>query len=388
MKIRYFLAAAFIILLVSARAVSSQTAGIKPASVEVKLHVPEKYRKGPFKTERTLMAPPGFRVSVFAAGLKGPRFMAFDKNGVLFVSLTQEGRIVALPGTEGNGEFVREAVFASGLDRPHGLIFRDDGLVVAETGRLILLSDSRGGLEADTKKVITDDMPMGGGHFTRTVVEGPDGAMYVSAGSSCNVCVEKDGRRAAVLRFSGGRAAVFAKGLRNSVGLAFHPATKELWGVDNGRDLLGDDIPPDELNRIVGGGDYGWPYCYGKKIADPEFGSKERCEGTVPSSVDIQAHSAPLGIAFGYGLKFPEAYRDALYAAYHGSWNRTVPTGYKLVAIPFKDGSPSGGPVDIITGWLKDGVAWGRPVDPVVGKDGALYLSDDYAGAIYRITAE
>jgi glucose/arabinose dehydrogenase len=151
---------------------------------------------------------------------------------------------------------------------------------------------------------------------------------------------------------------------------------------------MGDDLPPEELNLITAGADYGWPYCYGDRVPDPDYGSAKRCASTTPPVVKMQAHSAPLGVAFGYGLGFPAPYKDVLYIAFHGSWNRSVPTGYKVVGIPFEKGRPAGAPFDFVTGWLVGDKAWGRPVAPVVGPDGALYLSDDKAGAVYRITAE
>jgi len=172
------------------------------------------------------------------------------------------------------------------------------------------------------------------------------------------------------------------------LGLAFHPLSGDLWASDNGRDRLGDDLPPEEVNRITDGGDYGWPYCYGYRLPDPGFGTEKRCSSTVPPRVEMQAHSAPLGVAFGYGLDFPESLKNMLYVAFHGSWDRSVPTGYKLIGIPFKSGQPSGPPVDIVTGWLRGGRAWGRPVAPLAGRDGALYLSDDSAGVIYRVSRD
>ncbi|HKL49009.1 MAG TPA: PQQ-dependent sugar dehydrogenase, partial [Desulfuromonadales bacterium] len=180
-------------------------------------------------------------------------------------------------------------------------------------------------------------------------------------------------------------AEIFARGLRNSVGLALHPDTGELWGSDNGRDMLGDDLPPEEINLIRKGSDYGWPYCYGNRTPDPKYDRPDRCKDTTPPQVTMQAHSAPLGIAFGKGLNFPETFQKMLFVGFHGSWNRSVPTGYKLVGIPFEEGRPVGGPVDIISGWLEGRTAWGRPVGPLVGPDGALYLSDDRTGAVYRI---
>lgn len=357
----------------------------------VTLEVPPEYKKGPFRTGRTLAAPPGFRVGVFASGLGGARFMAFTPEGTLLVSVPERGRVLALPDKDSDGVADSVKDFAWGLNRPHGLAYSGSDLVVAENSRLIVLRDKDADLKADVKGVISESLPAGGGHWTRTVVEGPGGDLFVSAGSSCNVCIEKNDRRAAVMRFppEGGGGEIFATGLRNTVGLAVHPDTGELWGVDNGRDLLGDDLPPEELNLIEEGGDYGWPYCYGDRVPDPEYGTPERCSGTRAPAVKMQAHSAPLGLAFSKGVVgFPTAWRNVLFVAFHGSWNRSVPTGYKVVAIPFREGRPSGGPVDFITGWLDGEDYWGRPVDLVVGPDGALYLSDDFAGTVYRITHE
>lgn len=356
--------------------------------VPIPLQVPARYRIGPLRRPRALAVRDGFELSVFAAGLDRPRFLAVGPQGDLFVSLPRSGKVVVLPDRDRDGVADAAVLFASDLDRPHGLAFVGEDLIVAESGRLLRLRDADRDLRAEAVEVLSDDIPGGGGHWTRTVAASSDGALYVSVGSSCNVCLD-DPRRAAVLRFppAGGAGTVFATGLRNSVGLAFHPQTGELWGSDNGRDLLGDDLPPEEINRIVAGGDYGWPFCYGKRIPDPEYGTEERCQETIPPQVEMQAHSAPLGIAFGDRLDFPPRYRDMLYVAFHGSWNRSVPTGYKLVGIPFREGRPTGAPVDIVTGWLQGGAAWGRPVAPVVGADGALYISDDRAGAIYRLSA-
>ncbi len=359
--------------------------------VKVALKVPGKYRSGVFAQTRYLYLPPGFKVSVFAALLAKPRMLAVGPDGFLYVTLPETGEVAVLPDKNRDGVADNAYVFASGLNKPHGLAFQCNDLIVAEADRLTLLRDEDGDMKADIRKVIVDSIPRGGGHWTRSVVIGPTGKLYVSAGSSCNACEEKEQGRAAITRYSnnGNGAKVYATGLRNSVGMAFHPENGELWAVDNGRDHLGDDLPPEELNKIIDGGDYGWPYCFGDRTPDPELGSQWRCKNTIPPVVKMQAHSAPLGIAFGKGLKFPEQFRDSLFVAFHGSWNRTVPTGYKLVAVRFKDGKPDSLFMDFATGWLEgNGGYWGRPVAPVVGSDGALYLSDDHAGAIYRISAE
>ena len=356
---------------------------------QVMLEVPEQFRKGPLKDKRELKALPGVNVSVFASGMIGARFMAENSDGVLFLSVPSDGTVLALPDRDRDGAADEVMVFARGLKRPHGLAFRDGELLVAEAGSVAALRDDDGDLKADSRKILTSDVPSGSGHWTRTIVTGPDNAVYVAAGSSCNACIEEDRRRAAVTRFADSKAELFATGLRNTVGLEFHPATGTLWGVDNGRDMLGDDIPPEEVNLIEAGRDYGWPYCYGNRIPDPELGSAERCRKTTAPKVEMQAHSAPLGVAFGYGLKFPETVRKSLLIAFHGSWNRSVPTGYKVVAVPFNDkGMPAGKPFDVITGWHTGQEAWGRPVDVLVGRDGAMYVSDDDAGAVYRVTYE
>lgn len=335
-----------------------------------------------------LQIRPGLKISLFVAGLDRPRMLAFSPAGDLYVSLPQKGQVVVLPDADNDGVADRVVSFADNLDLPHGLTFVDTDLIVAETGRLLRLPDRDGNLKADQVEILSHDLPPGRGHWTRSVTVGPRGDLFVSAGSSCNVCVEEDPRRGTVMRIKshGGPVEIYAKGLRNSVGLAFHPQTGDLWASNNGRDRLGDDLPPEEINRIVQGGDYGWPYCYGQRIPDPDFGSLERCQTTLPPAVEMQAHSAPLGIAFGYDLDVPERYRSMLYVAFHGSWNRSVPTGYKLIGVPFEGGQPSGPPEDVVRGWLRGRSAWGRPVAPVVGPDGALYLSDDRAGVIYRIS--
>lgn len=353
---------------------------------QVAVDVPPRFSKGVFASPKELKVYPGLRVSVFASGIEGARFMAESPSGVIFLSVPSDGTVVALPDRDRDGVADDVTVYARGLKRPHGLAFRDGALLVAETGAIVELRDNDGDLRADTKRVLTTDVPSGGGHWTRSIELGPDGAVYLSAGSSCNACVEKDSRRASVLKFTGQNAEPFATGLRNTVGFEFHPKTGQLWGVDNGRDMLGDDLPPEELNLIVAGGDYGWPYCYGRRVPDPELGSAERCRKTKAPSVLMQAHSAPLGVSFGNRLKFPGRLRNSLLIAFHGSWNRTVPTGYKVVAVPFNSkGKPYGKPFDVITGWHTGGQAWGRPVDILAGRDGAMYVSDDAAGAVYRV---
>ena len=331
---------------------------------------------------------PGFELSVYAEGLGGVRFMAFGLDGTLYVGSTNRaGTVWALPDRDHDGKADEVKVFADGLRSPHSVAWHDGWLYVGETHRVIRLRDTDGDLQSDEQAVVVADLPSGGQHFTRTVGFGPDGGLYVSVGSSCNVCKEDDPRRAAILRFNadGGGRGIYARGLRNAVGFTWHPATKEMWATDNGRDWLGDDLPPEELDLIRAGDDYGWPYCYGNRIPDPDLGSAERCARTQPATFEMQAHSAPLGLAFYTGEQFPTEYRGDLFIAFHGSWNRSVPTGYKVVRVRFRDGHPVG-IEDFVNVWLEGGRVTHRPVDVKTGPDGALYISDDRGGAIFRLT--
>ena len=337
----------------------------------------------------TLKVPPGFAIDVFADQVGSVRFMAVDPAGTLLVSEPSSGRVLALPDRDGDGKADAVKVVVTGLDQPHGLAFRDGALTIAETSRVQRFAYDPGAMTA-SRPTLLARLPSGGGHWTRTVVYGPDGAMYVSVGSSCNVCRESDPRRAAILRYDpdGSGERLFSTGLRNAVGLAIHPRTGALWATVNERDWRGDDVPPDYVTEVRDGSRHGWPDCMtvrGRVMVDTSFIKSARCDDVVPPTVEIQAHSAPIGLAFYTGSRFPEEYRGNLFVAYRGSWNRTVPTGYKIVRIRFHDGHPAGAPEDFATGWLEGTSAWGRPVDLVMGRDGALYLSDQGAGRIYRI---
>lgn len=351
------------------------------------LSAPSVAQSSPPPLPYPLTVPPGFQISVFVDGLPGVRFMALSPDGHLTVSRPRAGQVVVLPDRNGDGRADEVKVFAQGLDRPHGVAWREGALYVAETGAVLRLEDRNRDLVADGRRTILAGLPAGGMHWTRTLGFGPSGHIFVSVGSNCNACVEADPRRGSILRAraDGTQAEIYARGLRNAVGFAWHPATGEMWATDNGRDLLGDDVPPDELNLVKYGGHYGWPYCYGRRIPDPEMGRPGFCRQTEPSALDFQAHSAALGIGFYRGSQFPEAYRQDAFVAFHGSWNRTQPTGYKVVRVRFQNGRPVGYE-DFATGWLRGGKAWGRPVDVIAGRDGSLYVSDDAGGRIYRIS--
>jgi glucose/arabinose dehydrogenase len=341
-----------------------------------------------------LKTPEGFHIAVFAQE-DSPRMMVFSPGGVLLVSDFDNNKVIALPDYKRTGKAERSVVVLSHLNQPHGLAFYEDKLYVAENDKVHRYDWNEANLRAANPKTIAD-LPTGGGHSTRSLVF-HGGKMYVATGSSCNACVEKDPRRAAVMEFSpdGSGQRIFAKGIRNAVGLAVNPKTDTIWVTFNGRDWLGDDLPPDVIDDLgKGGGDFGWPYCYGDRVPDPNFTKPgdDRCQSVIRPKVQIQAHSAPLGLAFCEGAMFPAEYRNNLFVAFHGSWNRSVPTGYKVVRVKLDDkGQPLGGAEDFITGWLapgerKRGRWMGRPVGILFGPDGSMYLSDDAGGLIYRVT--
>ena len=342
-----------------------------------------------------LKAPDGFRISVFASDVDGPRMLVFSPGGVLLVSESGEGRVAAFPDSQHTGKAAREVTVLKGLNEPHGLAFYQGKLYVAENDKVRRYDWDEANVTA-SNPVKLADLPTGGGHSTRTVIF-HDGKMYVSAGSSCNACVEIDSRRATVMEFNpdGSGQKIFAKGLRNAVGVAVNPKTDTVWATVNGRDMLGDDLPPETIYDLgKDGGDGGWPYCYGDRVPDSNFAKPgdDRCKGVLEPKVQMQAHSAPLGLAFYEGSQFPAEYQNNIFVAFHGSWNRSVPTGYKVVRVKLDDkGQPTGGAQDFITGWLapgetKHGRWMGRPVGIAFGSDGSMYLSDDSAGVIYRIT--
>src|SRR3989454_1015434 len=327
-----------------------------------------------------LYVPSGFNVNLFAEGLDGPRSLALGPGGVVFVTLSDRGEIVRLIDTDGDGVADSRSTVLSGLSYPFGLAFRGDTLFCAEQTAVKRLDPG-----ATTPVTLIPNLPVGG-HISRTIAFGPDNLLYVAIGSSCNVCDDAL-PRAAVTRYNldGSNPHTFATGLRNSVGLAFHPTTGELWANNNDRDNLGDDLPPEHLNVLRDGRWYGGPQCYLPGQANPEYSGAD-CSGVEPPAITFQAHSAPLGLAFYTGAMFPADYQGDAFMTYHGSWNRTVPTGAKVVRVRVVSGRPTAID-DFVTGWqLADGSRWGRPVGLLVMPDGALLVSDDFAGRIWRVS--
>jgi glucose/arabinose dehydrogenase len=342
-----------------------------------------------------LKLPRGFNIRVFAKELKGARVLALDPGGTLLVSLTSQGRVVALPDKNGVGVADTVVTVLQGLNHHHGLAFGPEEkprLYVAETDQVAAYAyDPEHFLASDKEKIV--DLPPGGRHFTRSLLFLPPSRecrLLISVGSSCDVCEEQDPWRAKILAVDvcDGELSTFASGLRNSVFMAVHPATGHVWATEMGRDNLGDDLPPDEINLILEGSHYGWPYCYGKRIHDDKFdpggAHRDFCRDTIPSFIDIPAHSAPLGLAF-FPAEWPKEFRHNLLVAYHGSWNRTVPTGYKVVRYKLDAAGNFVDADDFITGWLTPQGALGRPVDILIKDDCEIYISDDKAGVVYRV---
>jgi glucose/arabinose dehydrogenase len=334
--------------------------------------------------------PTGTRLTQFAVDLPNARFLRFTRAGGLLVSQPREGRVtLVLPDRDGDGRSDGRREVIGGLNRPHGLDLRGEWLYVAETDAVgrVRFDPQTGRAQGSFERVVTG-LPGGGNHWTRTLRFGRDGWMYVSVGSSCNACVEKDRRRAAIVRYrpDGSGEQVFATGLRNAVGFDWGP-DGALYATDNGRDLLGDDFPPCELNKVVEGGFYGWPFANGDRVPDPDYGEGQRARiaASTPPVHGFRAHNAPLGIAFLRGDGVPAAYRGAAVVALHGSWNRRRKDGYKVVSLHWGAGRIE--ERELVVGFLGTGDddVIGRPVDVAEGPDGSVYISDDYAGAVYRL---
>ena len=346
-----------------------------------------------------LVTPKGFELTLFADNIPNARFMKATPAGQLLVSSPKTGTVYLLADIDGTGKADERIPLITGLNRPHGLdILHDDEtswLYIAETNAVgrIAIDWSTASTEGDYQRLITN-LPNTGGHWTRTIQFGTDGWLYLTVGSSCNVCEETDPRRAAMMRYrpDGSGEQIYATGLRNSVGFDWAPWDNSLYATDNGRDMLGDDFPPCELNRIKAGGFYGWPNINGFGDLDPDFGQNKPAEDkaallatSISPVFGFRAHNAPLGMSFLNYPDRPDGYRRTALVALHGSWNRTEPDGYKVVALHW-DQQGKITSEDFVSGFLRpNNDVIGRPVDIEEGMDGSIFISDDYAGAIYRV---
>jgi len=329
--------------------------------------------------------PPGFAIEVYADGVGNARQMALSPKGILYVGSRGEGKVYAVTKDR------KVHVIASGLTLPSGLAWRDGALYVAAVSRVLRYDGIDGRIQDPPKPVvIADDFPTERHHGWKFIAFGPDGWLYVPVGAPCNICNEEKTRPifATITRMKpdGSGREIFASGVRNTVGFDWHPQTRELWFTENGRDMLGNDRPPDELDHAPKKGlHFGFPYCHGKDIKDPELGSRP-CSDFTPPARELDPHVAAIGMRFYTGSMFPAEYRNAILFAEHGSWNRDTPIGYRVMRVRL-EGNKAVSYEPLAQGWLgKDGKAWGRPADVLVMPDGAVLVSDDEAGVIYRIT--
>jgi glucose/arabinose dehydrogenase len=330
--------------------------------------------------------PAGFAIEVYAR-VPNARAMVWGAQGTLFVGSMSAGKVYAVRASPEGGKEV--LVLASGLARPVGVAFRDGALYVSVIDRILRFDRIEERLsDPPTPVRLPAEFPGDRHHGWKFIAFGPDGWLYVPVGAPCNICAPDPERYANIQRISpdGARREVFARGVRNSVGFDWHPKTRELWFTDNGRDFLGDDLPPDELNHASSARQhFGYPYCHGADLADPEFGKKRLCRDFRAPTRLLGAHVASLGMRFYTGKQFPERYRDQIFIAEHGSWNRGEKAGYRVSLVRLQ-GERAVSYETFAEGWLQGEVAWGRPADVLVAPDGALLVADDYAGAIYRLS--
>jgi glucose/arabinose dehydrogenase len=335
-----------------------------------------------------IQLPPGFQINVYARGVSGARSMTRGSEGTLFVGSRGDGAVYAVLDRDGDQQAEEVLTLVTELNTPNGVAFRDGDLYVAETHRVWRYRDIESHLRSPPQpELILDNLPKDRRHSWRFIAFGPDGWLYVPVGAPCNACRPADERYASMLRMrpDGTGLEVFARGIRNTVGFDWRPETEELWFTDNGRDWLGDDRPPDELNRATGAGlHFGYPYCHGGDIPDPEFGQERGCQEFTPPARNLGPHVAAIGMRFYTGDMFPEEYRNQILIAEHGSWNRAEPLGYRLSLVRQEKGQVTAYEV-FAEGWLQGGRPWGRPVDVLVMPDGALLVSDNQASVIYRI---
>ncbi|MDP3744049.1 MAG: PQQ-dependent sugar dehydrogenase [Methylotenera sp.] len=362
--------------------------------------------------------PSGFEIKLFAsaatknsAALRGVRFIAFDAKGNLYVSVAKANKVLMLPDANQDGVADEVITVAENLNAPQGLAFVGDDLLVANQNGVVKLKQTNG--QWSLPQPFITNLPAGG-HTLKNIKLGADGFLYINVGSSCNVCLENDPLRATILRYTVAgqpagalvtlgrhqQSAVWARGLRNSQGFAWHPVTKQMFATNNGADnrsaikngVVNDELPPEHLNKIEAGKHYGWPHCWADsnnlnaQVEDPNFAAETGfCKNTQAPAITFTSHTTPIGITFLDKTNWPAEYKSDAIVAMHGSWNRKQPAGYQLVRVKFKY-HQAYTVEDFATGWLHGKEAWGRPVDVAVGTDGALYVTDDKLGAIYRIS--
>jgi len=335
-----------------------------------------------------IQLPPGFKIRLFASPVPNARSMAMSPQGTIFVGSRQAGKVYAV--LDLNRDHIADDIItiAEGLNMPNGVAFRDGALYVAEVNRILRYDNIEQFLRTPPNPVVINDtFPKDQHHGWKYIAFGPDDRLYIPVGAPCNVCKRKDQRYASIMRMrpDGSRLEIYTHGVRNTVGFDWHPATGDLWFTNNGRDWMGDDLPPDTLHHAPKAGlNFGFPYCHAGDVPDPEYGAQISCSDFSPPAVKLGAHVAPLGMKFYTGKQFPTSYKNQIFIAEHGSWNRSIPIGYRITLVDASKHQPLKYEV-FAQGWLQGNKAWGRPVDILVMKDGSLLVSDDRAGVIYRI---
>jgi len=346
-----------------------------------------------------IVLPEGFEIKIYADDVENARSMAISPSGTIFVGNRNEDNVFALKDTDGDNVIDKKYLITNKLkNMPNGVAFHDGDLYVAEVNKIWKFENIEENLSYADKFdeyleepiLISDDFPSDRHHGWKYISFGPDGKLYVPVGAPCNICESRNEIYASITRMNsdGSNREIYVKGVRNTVGFTWHPETKQLWFTDNGRDMLGDNIPPCELNKVTEKDQhFGYPYCHGNDIGDPEFGGEYSCSDFVMPVQNLGPHVAPLGLKFYTGKMFPDEYKGDIFIAEHGSWNRSKKIGYRISRVKIEN-NKSVGYETFIYGWLDDDEqeAWGRPVDILILDDGSMLISDDKANAIYRVT--
>jgi glucose/arabinose dehydrogenase len=355
------------------------TVADNPMRVEVKAYL------------KRIHLPAGFKIDLFAENVEGARSMALGQKGTVFVGTRKTGKVYAILDKNNDHKADQILTIAGSLNNPNGVAFRNGDLYVAEINRILRFAKIEENLSRPPQPVIVNDSyPTNTWHGWKFIRFGPDGKLYVPVGAPCNTCEREEAIFASITRIDpdGTNLEIFARGIRNTVGFDWHPETKELWFTENGRDEMGDDIPPEELNHAPRPGlHFGFPYRYGKSLVDTAYKTTMPAEAFQPAAIEMPAHTAPLGMRFYTGNAFPQEYHHQIFLAEHGSWNRSKPDGYRVSLVRLKE-NLAVRYEHFATGWLINDKYWGRPVDVLVMPDGSLLVSDDFANCIYRISYE